>query len=578
MFKKSKIALSVVAGVMGVMGIMTSAEAVHVNPDGTGQALIFPYFNAKDKYITNINLVNSTDKTKAVKIHFRESKTSKDMFDFNIYMSPNDVWTATLKQSQEPDKNGNYVGSLTTTDRTCTLPLEMAASCEDGRCETTKNFHGYEVFGINASDTQEGYVEVIEMGVVEDSLVKAGVLHHDGAPADCTAVANAWSAKRFTEGAGASAQGMSAPTGGLFGHSAILNIEKGTAFAIDPVAIDNYSTQAQHYLASSPVNFGLPSLASGDVTTSTILTGSEMVETTWKPFTKDACLMDGDDLTPACGKNPYPMAHVLTAPYVMNEYFVDPSADYDGHTDWVMTFPMKKYGIAWKDKKEITDTATALTIDEMNSRDGSLVLAGVFQDIYDREEGMSHSNTPIGENDFFGFVDFSPTKCPAGSSIFDKDKDGELGTSGDACCPTEYQKDTNDDSVPDMCDNPTIVDPCVEAGTCAELRREVNVLTFLTTDPGYDASYSVLSSGSDINPLSVGEFVSGWARLSFKGYGLSAGFDSAKAYGANAVDPVATDSLYEGVPVVGAAFIQGKVVDNPAGSFGDALPHKFQRD
>jgi hypothetical protein len=36
--------------------------------------------------------------------------------------------------------------------------------------------------------------------------------------------------------------------------------------------------------------------------------------------------------------------------------------------------------------------------------------------------------------------------------------------------------------------------------------------------------------------------------------------------------------LYEGVPVVGAAFIQGKVVDNPAGSFGDALPHKFQRD
>ena len=46
MFKKKKLALGIVAGLAGALGIVTSAQAVHVNPDGTGQVLIFPYFNA----------------------------------------------------------------------------------------------------------------------------------------------------------------------------------------------------------------------------------------------------------------------------------------------------------------------------------------------------------------------------------------------------------------------------------------------------------------------------------------------------------------------------------------------------
>ena len=63
------------------------------------KCLLFPYFNAKDGYVTNINLVNSTDQTKAVKIRFREGKNSNDVLDFNIYMSPEDVWTGTFRKS-----------------------------------------------------------------------------------------------------------------------------------------------------------------------------------------------------------------------------------------------------------------------------------------------------------------------------------------------------------------------------------------------------------------------------------------------------------------------------------------------
>ena len=91
---------------------------MHVNPDGTGQVLLFPYYNARDGYVTNINLVNSTDQTKAVKIRFREGKGSQDVMDFNIYMSPEDVWTGSIQPGAS--KDGKTVGTISTADRSCT--------------------------------------------------------------------------------------------------------------------------------------------------------------------------------------------------------------------------------------------------------------------------------------------------------------------------------------------------------------------------------------------------------------------------------------------------------------------------
>lgn len=499
MFKKNKLAVSVAAGILGAVGVISSAQAVHVNPDGTGQVLIFPYFNGKSGYVTNINLVNSTDQTKAVKIRFREGRNSNDVLDFNIYMSPEDVWTGSVRQGVNSE--GKAVGAVNTSDRTCTLPA--LASCDDGKCNETIPFSGFGLYeGVTQEDTKEGYIEVIEMGVVEDSTVQAGVLHHNGKPHDCKSVEDAWNAGTFTQGAGVAAKGMSAPTGGLFGSSAVINIEKGSAFTVDPVAIDNYSNVAQHYLSHDPNNFLLPSLASGDVTTSSVMVRNasgegEMVVTDWHTQ-PDACLEDGDELTPRCGTNPYPVAHVLLASHVMNEYFVDPTDGYDGHTDWVVTFPMKKHGIHED------------------------VAANFENGIFDREEGRAGWSNP---NSGFGFSPVLPGKTPEASS----------------------------------------------------LDREVNVISFQSTDPSYDDSYSVLNSYAK-QSISVGPFVHGWARLSFTGHDLSAGFKSAQTYGLNAGGHNAQSNIYKGVPTLGAAFLEGNVSANPNARFGDAIPHKVQRD
>ncbi|SDZ74123.1 hypothetical protein SAMN05660964_00079 [Thiothrix caldifontis] len=498
MFKKNKVAISVATGILGVVGVITSVQAVHINPDGTGQVLLFPYYNGTGGYVTNINLVNSTDQTKAVKIRFREGKTSHDVLDFNIYMSPEDVWTGTVKNGQ--DASGNWTGVLSTTDRTCTLPA--LASCDDGKCLAEQPFNGHNIYqGVTGADTKEGYVEVIEMGVVDDITVKQGVLHNNGKPNNCKTVEEAWTKGTFTQGEGASAKGLSAPTGGLFGSSAVINIAKGSAFALDPIAIDNYSTQAQHYLSHDPENFLLPSLASGNVASSSIMVRNasgegEMVVTDWN-VQADACLEDKDELTPRCGTNPYPIAHVLLAPHVMNEYFVDPTDGYDGHTDWVITFPMKKHGIHQD------------------------VVANFENGIFDREETKAGFSKP---NSGFGFSPVLPGKKPDSST----------------------------------------------------LNREVNVISFKSTDPSYDDSRTVLSSYAK-QSVTTGAFVSGWARLGFTGYDLKAGFKAAQAYGSTAGTYNADSNIYKGVPAVGSAFLEGNISENPNARFGDALPHKVQR-
>ncbi|PID34061.1 MAG: hypothetical protein CR976_02260, partial [Thiotrichales bacterium] len=251
------------------------------------------------------------------------------------------------------------MGSVTTDDHTCALPA--LASCKEGECSVTEPFDGYEHYSdVTASDTLEGYVEVIEMGVVTDATVQYGVLHKRGEPNNCGVVADAWYRNTFRTGSGSAATGLSAPTGGLMGSSAVLNVAEGAAFAVDPVAFDNYTSEAHHTRPDDTQNFDLPSLSSGSITSSEVMVKKDdgtvdLVVTDWKKYhhpngkVGDACLLDDDPQTPACGDNPYPVAHALLASNIMNEYFLDPTNGYDGHTDWVVTFPMKKLGVFNRD-------------------------------------------------------------------------------------------------------------------------------------------------------------------------------------------------------------------------------------
>ena len=94
--KKNNLTTAVVAGLAGVAGISSIASAVNLNSDGLGQVLVYPYYTVNNDLNTLISVVNTTNEVKAVKVRFLEGKNSRECLDFNLYLSPYDVWTAAL--------------------------------------------------------------------------------------------------------------------------------------------------------------------------------------------------------------------------------------------------------------------------------------------------------------------------------------------------------------------------------------------------------------------------------------------------------------------------------------------------
>lgn len=372
MFEKNKIAAAVLAVTA------TSAQAVYLSPDQTGEVLIYPFYNVNSDYVTNIAVANTTDDYKIIKIRLRESGDSQDVLDFNVYMSPLDYWAATVFNSDD------NVAHLITADESCTMPPRTALVTVE---TDTGSRTGTLATGIpmntaypetNDGNARLGYVEVIEMASFQsnaswDSIDFADGIKHNanGIPADCGVVVDAWVENsdgdsndgewgwvinsgfntNYLSGAGNSL--LDAPTGGLYGYAIYLEMDTGAAYVADAVALDDYSDVAQHYRPDDPDNFLLPSLASGSVRNSVILggNGTATFANNW-PLAWDATYVDGDRFTPASGGNIYPISHVLSTTSVMNDYFID--STFDGNTDWVITLPMKKHGAPSSDPQIVT--------------------------------------------------------------------------------------------------------------------------------------------------------------------------------------------------------------------------------
>src|ERR1700687_5673083 len=95
---KRKSLYAALAG-LGALGATGAAQALSVNPDGLGQALIYPYFTTQGTnapYNSLLSVVNSTNSGKVVKVRFLEGKNSKEVLDFNLWLAPKGVGTAAI--------------------------------------------------------------------------------------------------------------------------------------------------------------------------------------------------------------------------------------------------------------------------------------------------------------------------------------------------------------------------------------------------------------------------------------------------------------------------------------------------
>src|SRR5262245_30998179 len=94
--KRNNLTTAVVAGIAGIAGLASVANAVELNADGLGQVLIYPYYTVNAGNTTLISVVNTTAVPKAVKVRFLEGYNSAEVLDFNLFLSPYDVWTASI--------------------------------------------------------------------------------------------------------------------------------------------------------------------------------------------------------------------------------------------------------------------------------------------------------------------------------------------------------------------------------------------------------------------------------------------------------------------------------------------------
>ena len=83
-FKRKALFTAVLAG----LGVAGTAEAVYLNPNSTGQVLVYPYYTVQsasgNSWNTYLSVVNTTTRAKAVKVRVLEGKTSAEVLDFNL--------------------------------------------------------------------------------------------------------------------------------------------------------------------------------------------------------------------------------------------------------------------------------------------------------------------------------------------------------------------------------------------------------------------------------------------------------------------------------------------------------------
>lgn len=96
---------------------MTTATNLTLSEGGVGHMLLVPYYSAQNNNMTVLHVVNTDSVNgKAVKVRFRGAANSDDVMDFQVFMSPGDVWTAAVTAGVDG------IAQVQTADNTCTVP------------------------------------------------------------------------------------------------------------------------------------------------------------------------------------------------------------------------------------------------------------------------------------------------------------------------------------------------------------------------------------------------------------------------------------------------------------------------
>jgi hypothetical protein len=329
--KKRIIALSVVAAMGGFAGAASAqvpqANTLEFNPAGVGHINLVPYFSTQEGNVTAINIVNTdTVNGKVLKVRFRGASNSDDVYDFQVFLSPSDVWTAGISRGP------GGLSQLATVDKSCTLPANVNGTFITGRVKNG-----------DAAETREGYIEILNMGDIVQGAAGSNkralytATKHVNGVAPCTS--STLTALTFEN----ASTYMDPPTTGLMTNWTIINVNRIYGYSGEGAAIEarvastgqkGYGNIVYWDQRNTPVTSATAALYSADP----LLVGGFVA----------AARYDFPDLsTPYTLGSTTPtvqareLSDAIATRTVAGEF--NSVASLGAQTDWVVAFPTRRY-------------------------------------------------------------------------------------------------------------------------------------------------------------------------------------------------------------------------------------------
>jgi hypothetical protein len=336
-FKPLSLAAAVAAASVGYAGMANAAATLSDN-SGLGDMAIVPYYSTSAGFSTGISIINTSSATQVVKLRLRRAKDSMDALDFNIVLSPDDVWTGYVQASADTDSQDRAIIRFYSNDTSCQVP-ELGAD-------------GYqEMSTIYREGARTGYIEVVAMGspINESQPIAVSAKHINGVPKNCERVSD-----NFRRGATPSDYGSTLANPNRRGTISSVLTHQWTSSSDQTPRPSSYTDSGNvlkvSYFISNDINgveFGNDAVHFSD-----FLDGATMTNQTVGIFEGDLQGFDHPDLNGgapfsvidgvdgAAGRDKYEdVRAAIGADRVINDWSENLKASFSVDTDWIITTP-----------------------------------------------------------------------------------------------------------------------------------------------------------------------------------------------------------------------------------------------
>ena len=318
---------------------------VSVQPNGIGQALIMPYFNAQGGTVTAFNITNfsygSYGSGKAVRVHVRGAANGDRLLSFTVFLAPGSVWTA------EITRGANGLPRIKGSNNACTFIKDGGMYGGLDTSFVTTELAPYISDAAKAKHAGEGYIEIINMADI------TGAALDDLKNGNCAALNNnLMNTTEPVNKATAIAAGLASPSGTLMGNWYIINQTNWSAFSGAMTAID---VDGRSYIRFAPNYDDIGGSASG--------WAAQFAGCNWSPCvpTVNSKGLSADvlgvtdwsqvpdlstPLIPAFGtpqKQVEAIAKQMERSETVNDYVSEPNGSVPMLTDWVMSHPLRRF-------------------------------------------------------------------------------------------------------------------------------------------------------------------------------------------------------------------------------------------